>query len=322
MVRLDDDDGGLIPARSRVRRLQIGASVSTPPVAIAPIDREKGGESAATVPTPTGSNNVDIADGEQYTSTSPLQGYTHHVWCQRSYPSIFTASAIRIVSLVSPAVPILLSIEQNLLAKRRHRINFWHQRLRPKSTRKAIEMIQLTLSALDWRGGFPWTKKRYPKQLTRPRAFRFLTKTKCQRCLSSRTDTPRTTCTTDYDNRNKRKIINQKFPRPEHNHLHNVFFVFQNMTPSKTIIKDVCKLLAACEERICGVMKACGLGKARRVDNVPTASAAESANAAQQAFWHSGLNAAAVSRGNETATEGPGGCLDGRRSNRERTGIN
>lgn len=68
-------------------------------------------------------------------------------------------------------------------------------------------------------------------------------------------------------------------------------------------------------------MKACGLDEARRIDAVPTASAAESANAAQQAFWHSGLNAAVVSRGNETATEGPGGCLNGRRRIGERTGI-
>lgn len=92
-----------------------------------------------------------------------------------------------IISLASPAVPVLLSIEPTLLAKRRHRINFWHQRLRLRSPRKVIEMIQFTLSALDWRELFPLTKKRCPKNMSPPRPFRFYQQ--CQRCLPSRTDT-------------------------------------------------------------------------------------------------------------------------------------
>lgn len=62
VVRLDDD-GGFIPARSRVRRLQSRATTSTPPVATTPVDREKGGDAAGTVSVSTKSTAVCSADG-------------------------------------------------------------------------------------------------------------------------------------------------------------------------------------------------------------------------------------------------------------------
>eukprot|EP00903_Cladosiphon_okamuranus_P007586 g7359.t1 len=69
--------------------------------------------------------------------------------------------------------------------------------------------------------------------------------------------------------------------------------------------EDICRLLGACEARICRVMEVCGLGDEGK-NNSPDESdehAAKGAAARQHSFWLSGLNTA-VRPGSEPATEG------------------
>ena len=76
--------------------------------------------------------------------------------------------------------------------------------------------------------------------------------------------------------------------------------------PTRTL-KDVCKLLEACEERVRGVMKDCGLlAVSGTTETFPAGSAAGSVQAAEHAFYHSGINSALVPAGSEPVTEGPG----------------
>ena len=77
-------------------------------------------------------------------------------------------------------------------------------------------------------------------------------------------------------------------------------------TPSRKP-KDVCKLLEACEERVRGVMEDCGLlGVSRSTETLSAELAADSIEAAQHAFYHSGINPAQVPPGSEPVTEGAG----------------
>lgn len=70
--------------------------------------------------------------------------------------------------------------------------------------------------------------------------------------------------------------------------------------------KDICKLLEACEARICRVMEVCGLGgEVNSSHGESNARAAEESAARRHSFWHSGLNTA-VRPGSEPATEGNG----------------
>lgn len=70
-------------------------------------------------------------------------------------------------------------------------------------------------------------------------------------------------------------------------------------------IKDVCKLLAACEARVCRVIDACGLGEAG-VSRESAADSIDNTTMQRRSFWHSGLNTATVPPGSEPATEGAG----------------
>lgn len=68
-------------------------------------------------------------------------------------------------------------------------------------------------------------------------------------------------------------------------------------------------MLKASEERLSDVMDACGMDQNRRKDIAPPEPSVEGYRWLQRAFWHSGLNAAAVPRDSGKVMEGPGGYL-------------
>ncbi|CAM9179945.1 unnamed protein product [Ectocarpus fasciculatus] len=71
--------------------------------------------------------------------------------------------------------------------------------------------------------------------------------------------------------------------------------------------EDVCKLLEACERRVCRVMKACGLGGdvgTKESPGEPVADSDETVGPRRHSFWHSGINTATVPPGSEPVTEG------------------
>ncbi|CAN0294874.1 unnamed protein product [Pylaiella littoralis] len=72
-------------------------------------------------------------------------------------------------------------------------------------------------------------------------------------------------------------------------------------------VEDICKLLKACETRICRVMEVCGLGGEEETDCSPEGSAAHSAGEAtvqSHSFWHSGLNTSVYRPGSDPVMEG------------------